>query len=122
MLGKRENEQGEASADNSIEDTFVVVNQEQDQIPDDELDDLANAIMEATYHPINVQSFKIQREHLEAENTRLQSRVEKLEQMLRERQVSIVPRMGGSLMATSSSDHSKNNDGEEVIKEMEDKP
>lgn len=110
--GSARNEQGEASMDNAVDDTFVIVNDEHEQIPDDELDILCNAILEATSHPINIQTFKVQREKLQNENHKLMLRVEKLEQMLRDRQISIVPKMGGSLMATSSSD-GKTKEGQE---------
>ncbi|CAB9509832.1 Transmembrane protein 65 [Seminavis robusta] len=85
-----------------IEDVFVVIQQETQQpVPDDELDDLAGALLEATLHPITVRSFQSKNLQLEEDNQQLQLRIQKLEQLLQERQITIIP--STALMATSSS-------------------
>ena len=78
---------------NYINDVFVVVNNgTKEQVPDDELDDLASALLEATFHPINVRSFKAHADQLQEHNQELQKRIQKLERLLQDRQIKIVPR------------------------------
>lgn len=88
-----------------IEDVFVVVdNGTKQQVDDDDLDELAAALLEATFHPINVRSFKAHAQHLEEHNVELQMRIHKLEKLLLERQIKVVHGGGSmrSVMATSS--------------------
>ena len=98
-----------------IEDVFVVVHSKtKQQVEDDDLEDLAAALLEATFHPITVRSFKAQAQQLEEHNGELQHRIHKLEKLLQERQIKVVTTAGsgGSIggigrrspvMATSSS-------------------
>lgn len=90
--------------DNSIEDVFVVVNNRtKEQVDDDDLEDLANALLEATFHPITVRSFKAQALQLEENNLELQTRISTLEKLLQERQIKIVPKKSGVVLVTSKS-------------------
>jgi hypothetical protein len=76
-----------------IEDVFVVVQHgTKKQIPDDELDDLAQALLEATFAPVNVRSFNAQVKELEESNSELKGRCHKLEKLIQERQVKVFQR------------------------------
>lgn len=85
---------------NNIEDLFVVT-KNGNQVDDDELDDLANGLLEATSHPINVRSFTAHVQQLEEHNEQLKNRIYKLEKVLQERQIKVVPKE--QVMATSTS-------------------
>ena len=71
-----------------IEDVFAVVRGDH-KIPDDELDDLAVSILEATKEPVNLHAFKNQVKELEDENEALRERVEKVETAMMESQITI---------------------------------
>ena len=87
-----------------IEDVFVVVdNGTKQQVDDDDLDELAAALLEATFHPINVRSFKAHAQQLEEHNNELQTRIHKLEKLLQERQIKVVHGSGSSGSGGSSS-------------------
>ena len=74
----------------SIEDVFVVVKTTtKGQVPDDELDELAAALLEATFQPVNVRSFQAHAKALEDANVELKERIRKLEKLLYEKQIKI---------------------------------
>jgi Transmembrane protein 65 len=101
--GKARDNDNKMDGSSEIEDVFVVVDQQTHQpINDDDLDDLASALLEATLHPITVRSFQSKNMQLEEHNNTLKARIRKLEQLLQQRQITVVP----SLMATSASDES----------------
>ena len=76
----------------TIQDVFYVV-QRNSQLPfdDDDLQDLAQDLMDSTRTPMNVNSFKAAMHDLEKDNNQLRSRVSKLEQVVIEKQITIVP-------------------------------
>ena len=75
--------------DNSIEDVFIVTKHGV-RVPDGELDGLATALLNATRSPLNAYVFRERVQTLEEENLELRSRVQKLEGVVRSRQVDIV--------------------------------
>ena len=75
----------------AIEDVFVVVQRgTNEKIPDDELDDVAMVLLEATNAPVNMHTFKAQVRELEDHNAQLQSRMRKLEKTIQEKQIKVV--------------------------------
>jgi Transmembrane protein 65 len=87
---------GSSSDDGStsevIEDVFHVVKRETSQpYDDDELEDLAKTLLEATRTPMNVHAVKSKMIELERLNANLHERVQKLEQVVIDRQITVVP-------------------------------
>ena len=75
--------------DDSIEDVFLITKHGV-RVPDNELDGLATALLDATRSPLNAYVFRERVQTLEEENMELRSRVQKLEGVVRSRQVDIV--------------------------------
>ena len=73
--------------DNCIED---ILTKHGVRVPDNELDGLATALLNATRSPLNAYVFRERVQTLEEENLELRSRVQKLEGVVRSRQVDIV--------------------------------
>lgn len=79
------------SGEDVIEDVFIVVKMStREQVPDDELDELALKLLEATRSPLNANAFKEKLNSLEDENTELRSTLRRLESVTRKAQISIV--------------------------------
>jgi hypothetical protein len=75
-----------------IEDVFHVVKRETSQpYDDDELEDLAKTLLEATRSPVNVHAVKSKMMELEKLNALLHERCKKLEQVVIDKQITIVP-------------------------------
>jgi hypothetical protein len=86
-----------ASSPALIEDVFHVVKRETSEPYDDEeLEDLAKTLLEATRSPVNVHAVKSKMMELEKLNANLCERVKKLEQVVIDRQITIVPSFGRS--------------------------
>mmetsp|Transcript_24054 Transcript_24054/g.52077 ORF Transcript_24054/g.52077 Transcript_24054/m.52077 type:complete len:324 (+) Transcript_24054:185-1156(+) len=79
------------SGEDVIEDVFVVVKMNtREQVPDEELDELAQTLLEATRSPLNANAFKEKVHGLEDENAALRSRLHRLEGVIRKSQIDIV--------------------------------
>ena len=63
--------------DDSIEDVFLITKHGV-RVPDNELDGLATALLDATRSPLNAYVFRERVQTLEEENMELRSRVQKL--------------------------------------------
>ena len=75
----------------TIEDVFTVVKHGTGgKIDDDDLDALALGLLEATQKPVNTYTFKAQMKELEDKNRQLLSRVQKLERLIKERNIKVV--------------------------------
>jgi len=78
-----------------VEDVFIVrrrgtgVNR---QVDDDDLDELAHALLAATKDPLSAHSLKTQVQNLSEENDNLADHIKTLEKELEDRQITIVPR------------------------------
>lgn len=80
------------SDERKILDVFYVVNRETGRpFNDDELEELAKGLLDSTRTPMNVNSVKAAMYELESTNSYLQARVQKLEQVVYEKQITIVP-------------------------------
>ena len=66
--------------DDSIEDVFLITKHGV-RVPDNELDGLATALLDATRSPLNAYVFRERVQTLEEENMELRSRVQKLESL-----------------------------------------
>lgn len=76
----------------SIHDVFYVVQRDTgEQFPDDELPDLAQTLLDATRTPMNISSVTGALQEKEQENSILRARVEKLEAVVQEKQINVVP-------------------------------
>jgi hypothetical protein len=76
----------------SIEDVFYVIKRSTGKAFDnDELEDLAKSLLDATRTPMNVNSVKAAMHELENTNSYLRARVQKLEQVVYQKQITIVP-------------------------------
>ena len=75
-----------------IEDTFYVVKRETGQpFDDDELDELAQGLLDSTRTPMNVNTVKAAMHELESTNSYLRARIKKLEQVVYQKQIQIIP-------------------------------
>lgn len=85
-------------ADNKdIEDVFYVVKRETGEpFDDDELEELAQGLLDSTRTPMNVNTVKAAMHELENTNSYLQARVKKLERIMYERQITLVSSSGAS--------------------------
>jgi len=80
----------------SIEDIFYVVKRETGEpFDDDELEDLARGLLDSTRTPMNVNSVKAAMHELESTNSYLRARVKKLEEVMYEKQITVVPKQQG---------------------------
>mmetsp|Transcript_38202 Transcript_38202/g.92911 ORF Transcript_38202/g.92911 Transcript_38202/m.92911 type:complete len:117 (+) Transcript_38202:1-351(+) len=83
--------------DNSINDVFYVVKRETGgPFDDDELEELAEGLLDSTRTPMNVNSVKAAQHELEKTNAFLQARVTKLEKLMYEKQITLVSSSGES--------------------------
>jgi hypothetical protein len=71
--------------DDGIVDDVLVVSRDGQQIPNDELRDLASALREATTTPLNVHTVRAQAKEIEE----MRDRIQKLESIIQERQIKI---------------------------------
>lgn len=80
-----------------INDVFYVVNQETgEQYDDEELEELAEALLDSTRAPMNINVVKAQVHELESTNSYLQKRINKLEQLMYEKQITLISSSGES--------------------------
>jgi hypothetical protein len=80
-----------------IQDIFYVVNRETgEQFDDEELEELAEALLDSTRQPMNIVKVKAQVHELESTNSYLQQRINKLEQLMYERQITLISSSGDS--------------------------
>jgi hypothetical protein len=80
------------SVSSSIHDVFYIVQRETGQpFPDDELPELAQLLLDATRTPMNVTSVTAALHELEQDNALLRNRVHKLEAVVQDQQITIVP-------------------------------
>lgn len=79
--------------DGYIEDIFVVRprGKPNQQIDDGDLEDLAHALVGASKDPLSAHTLKAQVTNLEATNEELRLRINKLEKVLEDRQITLVP-------------------------------
>ena len=98
--------------DKLIEDVFYVVKRETGEpFDDDELEDLAHGLLEATRAPMNINGVKAAMHELENTIAYLRQRIQKLEEVLSRHQITIVaaannePQQGGQ--GSSSSQFNK---------------
>lgn len=78
--------------DRTIEDVFYVVDRETGKpFPDSELENLAQSLLDSTRTPMNPTSVKATIKELENTNLYLHSRVKKLEKLVQEKQITVVP-------------------------------
>jgi hypothetical protein len=98
-----------------IEDVFHVVKRDTGlPFDDDELEELAQGLLDSTRTPMNVNSVKAAMHELESTNDYLKARVKKLEQYMYDKQITIVTSGGiQSHPNHSSSSSSYNNDENE---------
>ncbi len=83
--------------DKEIEDVFYVVKRETgNAFDDDELEELAEGLLDSTRTPMNVNTVKAAMHELENTNSFLQARVKKLERIMYERQITLVSSSGSS--------------------------
>jgi hypothetical protein len=83
--------------DNSIKDIFYVVKRETGEaFDDDELEELAEGLLDSTRTPMNVNSVRAAMHELENTNSFLKARVKKLEQIMYEKQITLVSSTGES--------------------------
>ena len=77
----------------AIEDVFYVVNRETGEpFDDDELEPLARSLLDSTRTPMNVNTVKAAMHELESTNSYLRQRIQKLEQVVYERQIKLIPK------------------------------
>ena len=79
--------------DSFLDDTFVVTKWDgvrKGQVSDEDLDDLARAVLDSTRHPISIHSIQLKVKTLEDLNMDLEQEVEKLEKLLEDRQITLV--------------------------------
>lgn len=87
-------EEGEGD-DNTIVDVFFVVSRETGEpFDDDDLEELAQGLLDSTRTPMNVNSVKAAMHELENTNSFLKARVKKLENLMYERQITVVSSSG----------------------------
>lgn len=85
----------EEESDQTINDVFYVVKRDTAQpFDDDELEELAEGLLDATRTPMNVNTVKAAMHELESTNTYLQARIKKLEQLMYEKQITVVTSSG----------------------------
>jgi Transmembrane protein 65 len=78
---------------NYIEDIFFVVKRETGKpYEDDELIELGKSLLDATRTPMNILSVRSTMHELENTNSHLKTRVAKLEQLVYEKQIKVVPK------------------------------
>lgn len=78
-----------------IEDVFYVVKRDTGEpFDDDELEELAEGLLDSTRTPMNVNTVKAAMHELENTNSYLQARVKKLERIMYERQITLVSSTG----------------------------
>jgi hypothetical protein len=83
--------------DHAIQDIFYVVKRETGEaFDDDELEALAQGLLDSTRTPMNVNSVKAAMHELENTNSYLEARVKKLEDIMYERQITLVSSTGES--------------------------
>lgn len=81
------------SSNKAIEDVFYVVNRETGEpFDDDELEPLARSLLDSTRTPMNVNTVKAAMHELESTNSSLRQRIQKLEQVVYERQIKVIPK------------------------------
>jgi Transmembrane protein 65 len=82
-------------SDKMINDVFYVVNRETgEQYDDEELEELAEALLDSTRAPMNINVVKAQVHELESTNSYLQQRINKLEQLMYEKQITLISSSG----------------------------
>ncbi len=82
---------------NEIEDVFYVVKRDTGKpFDDDELEELAEGLLDSTRTPMNVNTVKAAMHELESTNSYLQARVKKLERIMYERQITLVSSTGSA--------------------------
>lgn len=75
-----------------IEDVFYVLDRETGKpFDDDDLEDLAMSLLDSTRTPMNVTAVKSRLHELEHLNANLKARIHKLEQVVREKQITVIP-------------------------------
>jgi hypothetical protein len=90
--------------DNSVNDVFYVVKRDTaEPFDDDELEELAEGLLDSTRTPMNVNSVKAAMHELESTNSFLRARVKKLEQLMYDKQITVITKSGESRRP----DHSK---------------
>jgi hypothetical protein len=78
-----------------IQDIFYVVDRETgEQFKDEDLEELAEALLDSTRLPMNIVKVKAQVHELESTNSYLQQRIKKLEQLMYERQITLISSSG----------------------------
>lgn len=81
--------------DRSINDVFYVVKRDTGTpFDDDELEQLAEGLLDSTRTPMNVNTVKAAMHELESTNSYLKARVKKLEQLMYEKQITLVSSTG----------------------------
>ena len=88
----KENDDTAIEDERSIEDVFFVVNRETGRPFDDaDLEELARGLLDSTRTPMNANSVKAAMRELESTNSFLRARVRKLEQVVYEKQITVIP-------------------------------
>lgn len=78
--------------DTTIEDVFYVVKRDTGEpFDDDELEELAKGLLDATRTPMNVNTVKAAMHELENTNSYLRQRIQTLEQVVYRQQITVVP-------------------------------
>jgi cell division septum initiation protein DivIVA len=78
-----------------IHDVFYVVDRETgSQFEDDDLETLAEALLDSTRSPMNLNVVKAQVHELQSTNSYLQARIQKLEELMYERQITLISSSG----------------------------
>jgi hypothetical protein len=97
MTDMEDNDESSSKESKMIQDVFYVVNRETGkQFEDEELEELAEALLDSTRHPMNIIKVKAQVHELESTNSYLQQRISKLEQLMYERQITLISSSGDS--------------------------
>jgi hypothetical protein len=89
IQAKRDDEE-----ENMIVDVFVVSRETGKPFDDDDLEELAQGLIDATRTPINVHSVKAAMHDLENKNSSLKAKVKKLEKLMYEQQITVVSSSG----------------------------
>jgi hypothetical protein len=83
--------------DREIVDTFYVVDRETGEpFHDEDLEDLAKSILDATRTPMNITVVRSKMKELEKLNANLKDRVQRLELVVIEKQIKVIPRAGAA--------------------------
>jgi Transmembrane protein 65 len=102
MTAMEDDDDSSSNDGKMIQDVFYVVNRETGaQFDDEELEELAEALLDSTRQPMNIIKVKAQVHELESTNSYLKQRINKLEQLMYERQITLISSSGDARHPTA---------------------